>query len=123
MLERFKAEGLAEVSRDEMGNVYARLISNGAGTPLVVSAHLDTVFSADVDLRARREADRAYAPGLGDNSLGVAALIGLVWRLREEQIQLPGDLWLVADVGEEGLGDLRGMRAVVERFGGRCADT
>jgi tripeptide aminopeptidase len=54
---------------------------------------------------------------LGDNSLGVAALFGLVWALRERKIELEGDVWFVANVGEEGLGDLRGMKAIVDRFG------
>jgi acetylornithine deacetylase/succinyl-diaminopimelate desuccinylase-like protein len=49
--------------------------------------------------------------------VGVASLFGLLWALREERVELPGDLWLVGNVGEEGLGDLRGMRAVVARFG------
>ena len=86
---------------------------------LVVSAHLDTVFMPNIDLHVEREEDRILAPGIGDNSLGVAALFGLVWALRERSRLLPGDLWLVANVCEEGLGDLRGIRAVVDRFGSR----
>jgi len=117
MRERFAAEGLADVAADPLGNVFARLPGEGSAAPLIVSAHLDTVFPPETDLHVRREADRIIGAGIGDNSIGVAALIGLVWRLRERGVQLPGDLWLAADVGEEGLGDLRGMRAVVERFG------
>jgi len=114
----FLTEGLKDVSMDAVGNVYARLPGkNPAAAPLVVSAHLDTVFPAGTDLQVRREADRIYGPGLGDNSLGVAALFGLRWSLRERKIELERDLWLVANVCEEGLGDLRGMRTVVERFG------
>jgi acetylornithine deacetylase/succinyl-diaminopimelate desuccinylase-like protein len=82
-----------------------------------VSAHLDTVFPADTDLAVRRESGKIYGPGIGDNSLGVAGLFGLLWSLNERGIKLPGDLWLVANTGEEGLGDLRGMKAIVERFG------
>lgn len=84
---------------------------------MVLSAHLDTVFPLNTDLKVTRESDRIYGPGIGDNSLGVASLLGLLWTLREREIDLPGDLWLVANVGEEGLGDLRGMKAVVDRFG------
>ena len=87
--------------------------------PLVVSAHLDTVFPTSVDLSVRREPERILAPGIGDNSLGVAGLFGLLWALRNKHISLPGDLWLVANVCEEGLGNLRGMQALVERFGSR----
>ncbi len=136
---RFADEGLADVEMDAAGNVYACLRSprstqpslssaEGAGVhrPLVVSAHLDTVFPSSVDLHFEREPEpragtgttaRILAPGIGDDSLGVAGLFGLVWALRERSLTLPGDLWLVANVGEEGLGDLRGIRAVVDRFG------
>jgi tripeptide aminopeptidase len=114
---RFAEEALADVSLDEAGNVYARLVSSGSGKELVVSAHLDTVFPGSFDLHCERGPERILAPGIGDNSLGVACLFGLVWALRERHLSLPGDLWLVANVCEEGLGDLRGIRAVVDRFG------
>ena len=112
-------EGIA-AETDDLGNVYARLPGQGNTPPVVVTAHLDTVFPADTDLSVRREGERWYGPGLGDNSLGVAALFGLYWALRDAA-PLPGDLWLVANVGEEGLGDLRGTKAVVERFGAQVA--
>ncbi|MGQ9833401.1 MAG: M20/M25/M40 family metallo-hydrolase [Candidatus Villigracilaceae bacterium] len=114
----FEAESLADVQTDRVGNVYARLEGTSpAARPLVVSAHLDTVFPLETDLQVTRRQDRIIGPGIGDNSLGVAGLFGLLWLLRERDLRLPGDLWLVANVCEEGLGDLRGMRAVVERFG------
>jgi len=117
VLERFQSEGLNDVSMDQVGNVYACLPGTGSGMPLIISAHLDTVFPLETDLTITRKPDRVIGPGIGDNSLGVAALFGLLWLLREEEHFLPGDVWLVANVGEEGLGDLRGMRAVVDRFG------
>ena len=120
----FADEGLAEVAKDEAGNVYARIPgADQSVRPVVVSAHLDTVFSLDADLSLRRQGDKLYGPGIGDNSLGLAGLFGLLWALRlrgqagEAAIRLPGDVWLVATIGEEGLGDLRGMRLVVDRFG------
>lgn len=113
----FVDEGLADVEVDEAGNVYARLSGRDSGRALVVSAHLDTVFLPNIDLHLEREAGRILAPGIGDNSLGVAGLFGLVWALRERSLTLPGDLWLVANTCEEGLGDLRGIRAVVDHFG------
>lgn len=116
VLEKFRAEELTDVESDSSGNVLARL-SGGTRAPLIVSAHLDTVFPADTSLAARREGNRIYGPGIGDNALGVAGLFGLVWMLRERGIRLPGDLWLVANTCEEGLGDLKGMKAVCERFG------
>jgi tripeptide aminopeptidase len=121
--DQFLAEGLADVSIDPVGNVYARLPGYSSPTvmkqarPLVVTAHLDTVFPVTTPLEATREPGRIAAPGIGDNALGVAGLFGLVWALRQEELSpLPGDVWLAADVGEEGLGNLRGMKAVVDRF-------
>ena len=119
----FLQENLQDVSTDALGNVYARLAGiSGIGNPahiepLVVSAHLDTVFPDGSELVARRAADKVFGAGMGDNALGVASLFGLIWLLRERETRLKGDVWLVADVGEEGLGDLCGMRGVVERFG------
>ena len=113
----FEAEGLNEVTQDAEGNVIACLPGTEQTKPLIVSAHLDTVFPPETDLTVSRKKDRVIGPGIGDNSLGVAALLGLVWMLKEHELTLPGDLWLVANVCEEGLGDLRGMRAVVDRFG------
>jgi acetylornithine deacetylase/succinyl-diaminopimelate desuccinylase-like protein len=70
-----------------------------------------------MDLGVKREDDKVYGIGIGDNSLGVAGLFGLMWMLRERSAVLGGDIWFVANVGEEGLGDLRGMQAVANRFG------
>ncbi len=123
--ELFEEEGLEDVSIDEAGNVYG-LLSNVTGQksnvkPLIVSAHLDTVFPFEMDLSVRREGERVCGIGIGDNSLGVAALFGLMWMLTSPQPSSErrggGDIWFVANVGEEGLGDLRGMKAVVDRFG------
>jgi tripeptide aminopeptidase len=119
---RFLKEGLSDVELDAVGNVYAcmkasRSHTSAATHPLFVSAHLDTVFPYSVDLTVHRELQRVAGPGIGDNAISLAGLLGLVWALRERSICLTGDLWLAADVCEEGLGDLRGMKAVVERFG------
>jgi tripeptide aminopeptidase len=73
----FMEAGLDPVERDETGNVYARLPSITGRRPLVVSAHLDTVFPPEVELGCVREAERITAPGIGDNALGIAALFGL----------------------------------------------
>ncbi len=113
----FAKEHLKDVSIDMPGNVYACLAGKDrSARPLVISAHLDTVFPNTVNLQVKKEAGRILAPGIGDNSLGVAALFGVLWGLQDKKIELDHDVWLVANVGEEGLGDLRGMRAVVERF-------
>ena len=113
----FAAEGLDDVCIDEAGNVLAHWKGRGAGKPLIVSAHLDTVFPPETNLRLTRGTELVHGPGLGDNSLGIAALLGLLWAFRERGLRPRGDVWLVANVCEEGLGDLRGMKAVVNRFG------
>ena len=113
----FISEALTEVSVDTSGNVFGCLKSNGNAKPLIVSAHLDTVFPRETNLQVRREDGKVYGPGIGDNSLGVAALFGLIWMLHERNITLGGDVWFVANVCEEGHGDLKGIKAVVERFG------
>lgn len=116
--DRFQIEGLQSIEMDSMGNVLGCFPGRGEKHPLVVSAHLDTVFPFDTDLQVRREEDKIFGPGIGDNSLGLAGLFGLLWVLRDRNPSgLAGDLWFAANVGEEGLGDLRGMRAIVQRFG------
>jgi tripeptide aminopeptidase len=113
--------GLLDVEIDQVGNVYGRRAGKANGPALLIAAHLDTVFPAGTDLTVRREGQRIYGPGLGDNSLGVAALIHLAQAMRQNDIANAGDIWFVANVGEEGLGDLRGMRAACERLGGQIA--
>ncbi len=126
--ELFQSEALYDVTQDALGNVYGRLPGSGSAQPLVITAHLDTVFPQGTDLSLRREEDKIIGPGIGDNALGVAGLFGLLWALREKALEknlgegaltspFSRDVWFVANVGEEGLGNLRGMQAVVQRFG------
>ncbi|MBI3240960.1 MAG: M20/M25/M40 family metallo-hydrolase [Chloroflexi bacterium] len=119
----FKALGLSDVEVDDLGNVFARRPGRGGRHPVLVTAHTDTVFPADTDLTIQRQSDRIVGPGLGDNSLGVAGLFGLIETLNAAAVETPADVWLAANVGEEGLGDLRGMRRVMERFGPSVAAT
>lgn len=115
--DRFLQEGLVDIATDEVGNVFGRLPGKTSSQPIVISAHLDTVFPLETDLHVERLADKITGPGIGDNAVGVAGLFGLLWELNHRQVVLDSDLWLVANVGEEGLGNLRGMRALVDRFG------
>ncbi|GAB4470103.1 MAG: M20/M25/M40 family metallo-hydrolase [Anaerolineales bacterium] len=117
VLERFQAEAVDSVFTDSTGNVYAHRKGTQKRLPLIISAHLDTVFPKELNKAAVWKNDRIYGPGVGDNALGVAALFGILWAFEEKLLSYPGDLWLVANVCEEGLGNLRGMRAVVDRFG------
>lgn len=113
----FQQLGLADVLMDTQHNVYARIPGQRTKTALLLSAHTDTVFPLETDLTVRmHEAeDRLYGPGIGDNAAGVAGLLMLATTLRALPAP-PVDIWLVANTGEEGLGDLRGMRAVIDRL-------
>ena len=113
MSEVFLSLNLPDVTTDEDHNVFAR-ISGESAKPLIVTAHLDSVFPIDTDLQTRRKRDRIFGPGIGDNAVALAALIELAYDHADSRP--PNDIWLVANVGEEGLGNLLGMRKVVERF-------
>jgi acetylornithine deacetylase/succinyl-diaminopimelate desuccinylase-like protein len=115
--DRFLSEDLHQVEKDNLGNVYGCLKGDRLVQPIIITAHIDTVFPFETDLSISKGEKTIHGPGIGDNSLGAAGLFGLLWELRKGNATLPGDLWLVANVCEEGLGDLKGMRAVVNRFG------
>jgi len=108
--------GLA-VKTDDVGNVIGRRPGRSADSLILVAAHLDTVFPAGTDVRARREDGRIYAPGISDNGTGLAALVAVVRALRDANIQTDSTILFVADVGEEGEGNLRGMRKLVDTYG------
>ncbi len=122
--ERQRAEFLASLWRergytpeiDAIGNVYARRGKHGRGPLLLLLAHIDTVFPATTPLHVIRKGDIMYGPGIGDNSVSVAALLSLFPLLDELKIETDADILAVANVGEEGLGNLRGARAAVERY-------
>jgi len=111
----FAQRGLA-VEIDELGNVIARRPGTSTAPMLLLAAHLDTVFADVTTITVMRDGMVLRGPGIGDNSLGVAALLVLAELLDELSIATPGELVLAANVGEEGLGNLRGIRALVDRF-------
>ena len=115
MCDVFNARGLQDVQMDATGNVYAR-IPGGSDRPLVVSAHLDTVHPLTTDLSLQITPSRISGPGIGDNALGLAGLLAISEMFKDLPNHLPGDIWLAANVCEEGLGDLRGAQALVNRF-------
>ena len=107
--------------RDAEGNVLGWR-DGTAETPLVVSAHLDTVFPADTDVRVREEGDRLTGPGISDDGRGLAALLSLARCIGEVRPRLSCPLLFAATVGEEGEGDLRGVRHLFREGGaGRAA--
>jgi acetylornithine deacetylase/succinyl-diaminopimelate desuccinylase-like protein len=115
--EQFNALQLAQVETDHLNNVYGLWIGKDQEAPAVLlSAHIDTVFPLETDLTIRTDGSLKYGPGLGDNSLGVAALLGVAHALRAHDIVSDGNIWLVATAGEEGLGDLCGMKAAFARL-------
>src|ERR1700681_2423468 len=82
----------------------------------MLTAHLDTVFPDGTDVRVKRESGRLLAPGISDNGTGLAALVALAKAFRDAKIKTTKTILFVADVGEEGEGNLRGMRALVESY-------
>lgn len=110
--QQFKALGLSEVAIDTEGNVTGiRRGTVAAGGPLVaITAHLDTVFPAGTDVKVRREGNTLNAPGVGDDTVGLAAMLGWVRALNAAKTPTKHDILFVATVGEEGPGDLRGVR-------------
>lgn len=109
--ERFAELGLQNVATDEVGNVVARLPGGrGARAPVLLAAHLDTVFPAGTDLRVRRDGSRIAAPGIADNARGLAAILALARAMLAGGVASRHPLVFAATVGEEGRGDLRGVK-------------
>jgi len=107
---KFADLGLTDVEIDDEGNCLG-LLKGSSPTPLlVVSAHLDTVFTADTDFTVTRRGGKLFAPGIADDGCGLAALIAIALAIQNEQIPIEGSILFVGTVGEEGEGNLRGVR-------------
>ncbi len=113
--EKFLALGLSEVEIDEEGNCLGLLVGKSLSPLVVVSAHLDTVFSPDTDFTIVRSGERLLAPGIADDGCGLIALIAIAQAIQAEQIRPEGSILFVATVGEEGEGNLRGVRHLLTR--------
>jgi tripeptide aminopeptidase len=112
------ATGL-EVEIDKTGNVIGELPGVTDKEIVMLAAHLDTVFPPGTDVKVRRDGQRMSAPGISDNGTGLAALVAIARALHETHIKPRRTILFVADVGEEGEGNLRGMRALVESYRSR----
>ena len=111
LVERFREIGLPQVRRDGEGNVIAAIPgTNGEPRPVVVAAHLDTVFPAGTDLTPRRENGRIYVPGITDNARGLAGMLAVARVLARAGVRPRRPVVFVGTVGEEGAGDLRGVK-------------
>jgi acetylornithine deacetylase/succinyl-diaminopimelate desuccinylase-like protein len=97
---------------DKEGNVFGIRPGTGKGPKLLVAAHLDTVFPEGTDTMVQEREGKLYAPGIADDSRGLAALLSVVRALNETGIKTVGDIIFCGNVGEEGLGDLRGVKAL-----------
>ncbi|WKA29940.1 M20/M25/M40 family metallo-hydrolase [Bradyrhizobium roseum] len=111
--QRMQELGFKDAAIDAEGNVIALRKGTGGGRPrLVVSAHLDTVFPEGTDVTVKEKDGAIIAPGIGDDSRGLAAMLSLIKAMNENQVATVGDIMFVGTVGEEELGNLRGVKAL-----------
>jgi len=115
----FQSAGL-KVRTDEIGNVIGESAGSEPGVVLFV-AHLDTVFPAGTDVSVKRDGTRLVGAGISDNAAGLGALAGLARALSESRVKTKKTIALAGDVGEEGEGNLRGVRALVDSYGSRLS--
>ena len=111
-LARLKEVGMSDAAIDAEGNVVGRRKGTGHGPTLLIAAHLDTVFPAGTDVKVKERDGKLYAPGISDDTRGLSVLLEWVKALNDNHIQTVGDLLVVGNTGEEGLGNLRGMKRI-----------
>lgn len=109
MKRRFEALGL-RVTVDSIGNVIAERPGSGGGPVVVLAAHLDTVFPEETDVRVRRQGTLLSGPGIGDDCRGLAVLLAVAKAMNAASVRTQGTIFFVANVGEEGPGNLRGVK-------------
>ena len=113
------AEAGMQTQIDKTGNVIGELRGTNEKEIVVIGAHLDTVFPPGTDVKVHRDGTRMTAPGISDNGSGLAALVALARAVQAAQLKPQRTVLFVADVGEEGEGNLRGMRALVDAYRGK----
>lgn len=109
--EMLRSAGLTDVKIDNEGNVIGLWKGAGQGPTVVVDAHLDTVFPIDTDVKVKKIDGKYYAPGITDDTRGLAVILSIIRALNQSNIETQGNLIFLGSVGEEGNGDLRGMKA------------
>ncbi len=115
--EMLTIAGLSDVSIDEVGNVIGRRPGRTGDRVIAFSAHLDTVFPAGTDVTVRVEGDTFFAPGIGDNTRGLVAVLGTLRAMQYAELETDADILFIGNVGEEGLGDLRGTKHLFREGG------
>lgn len=108
--ELLRAAGADSVAIDEIGNVVAVRRGTARDRVVVLAGHLDTVFPEGTDVRVRQRGDTLFAPGVADDTRGLIAILQVLRALVQSNLRTAADLWFVGTVGEEGLGDLRGVK-------------
>jgi tripeptide aminopeptidase len=106
----FIEAGLEDVSIDAVGNVIAVKKGTERGKVIALDAHLDTVFPEGTDVKVQKKGDTLIAPGVGDDTRGLSMLVAIVKAMKKAEIKTKADVWFIGSVGEEGLGDLRGVK-------------
>jgi tripeptide aminopeptidase len=114
-LEMLRASGLSDVEQDEEGNVMGLRKGTGGGDLIAVAAHLDTVFPEGTDVKVKREEMRLSAPGIGDDTRSLAVLLAMIRAMDEAGIKTKSDILFIGNVGEEGQGDLRGVKYLFQK--------
>lgn len=114
-----KEAGADSVWIDEIGNVIGKHKGRSGKKTVVVEAHLDTVFPEGTDVKVKQKGDTLYAPGVGDDTRGLVALLTILKGLEKAKIETDADVWFVGTVGEEGLGDLRGVKHLFKTNGSK----
>ena len=114
-LEKLRQLGLQDVEMDAEGNVMGLRKGHGGGPLLAVLAHLDTVFPEGTDVKVKRKGTRLEAPGVGDDSRGLALMLEVIRTLDAAKFETKSDILFVGNVGEEGEGDLRGVKYLLTK--------
>jgi len=113
--EMLRQSGLSNVEIDSEGNVIGVRKGTGGGPMIAIAAHLDTVFPEGTNVKVRREGTKLYAPGVGDDSRALAVLLEIIRAMDAAKIQTASDILFIGNVGEEGPGDLRGMKYLFQK--------
>ena len=111
-LKQMQDRGLSDAYIDSEGNAIGVRKGVGDGPTILIAAHLDTVFPDGTDTTVELRGGRYFAPGIGDDSRGLAAILSVISALEESGIETTGDIMFAGNVGEEGRGDLRGVKAI-----------